>query len=330
MIFKAPEFSTGNRRRKNRRRKHPGRRKETHLLEVKARSRKVKEQRRRVVFSVFCRLVLLASVAGGIYYGGARLLDHLFFSNEDYILKRMNIEGCETLSAEQLLTETKIECGQNLFQINLSKVKKQIEVHPHVQSVEVARILPDQLVIRVVEREPVAWLVPADNRGDPYAVGNSYLVDAQGVLIETKRLYPEYMHLPLITGINVDSLIAGQALDSVELQAALRLIILNNNRLADVPLVIRSIDLSRGYCLEVTDGQHAKYRMSYDGLELQLRKLDLLLEHANVLGRKIESINLVAQRNIPVRFLPVVNAGGEEVVPADGGLPVKRALPATQ
>ncbi len=329
MIFKTPEFFSGGKR-KNKRRKRAGRPREKHLLEVKARSRKVKEQRRQVIFSVLCRLILMVSILGGLYVGGSKLLEHLFFANNEYILRQIKVDGCESLSADALLAGTGIECGQNLFKIKLIQVKEHIEAHPQVRSVEVKRTLPDRLLIRVVEREPIAWVVPDHNQGDPYAIGNSYLVDSQGVLMETSRLHPEFMNLPLITGIDVDALIAGQSLDSVELQAALNLIIINNSRLTEVPLVIRSIDLQRGYCLEVTDAQHTTYRMRFDELEMQLRKLDLLVEHARVIGRRIESINLVARRNIPVRFLPVVNEGGEEVVAADGGLPIKRALPASQ
>ena len=315
-------------RRRNRRRKPARLRRKQHLLEVRARSRKVREQRKRLAFTVFCRFVLLAAVIGGLHYGGSTLFDRLFFANPDYNLVTIEIEGNQSIPGETLLGLADVVTGRNLFRIDIERVRDRLESHPQVQGAEVERILPDALAIRIVEREPVAWLVPGDSEGDPYAVGRSYLVDSHGVLMRTTRLHPEFMHLPLITGLDSEALAAGQALDSLELRAALDLILVNNHRLASVPLVIRSVDLSSRFCLEVTAASHATIRFAYDDPESQLRKLELLVEHAEAIGREIESVSLVPKRNIPVRFLPVVNEGGEELAPAGGALPVRRAMPA--
>lgn len=323
-LFRQP----GRRRPVNRRRKPSRRRKSQHILDVRIRSTKVREQRQRWAIGVVCRLVILLALIGGLFFGGVALLDALFFANEEYTLRSLDVEGCRTLDADEVVAIAEVSVGQNIFRVNLGKARGRIEAEPRIQSASLERILPDRLVIRVTEREPIAWVVPASAEDDPFGVGKSYLVDSHGVLMRTERMHPEFAHLPLITGMDVEALAAGGALDSTGLRAALDLILLNENRLSPIPFIIREIDLSAPYCVEVTDAEHAKVKFDFDNLDEQLRKLDLLVEHARAIGRRIESVNLVPERNIPVRFLPVLNDGGEEIVAGDGALPVMRALPA--
>ncbi len=330
MILRSTTTSrTGTRRKSgNRKRRAPRALKRQHVLEVRARTRKVRTQRTRWLVAVFCRLVILAALAGGIYYGGYLALEKLFFANEQYTLRTIQVEGQSSISREHVLHIAGVEPGRNIFCINLDKVHDKILSDPQIESAEVIRELPDKLLIRIVEREPIAWVVPFDpTAADPYAPGASYLLDANGVLMQTRRLHPEFMHLPIITGLNAGALVAGASETSPELRAAIELIICNATRLSDPPFEIRQIDLSKGFCLVVTDARHGQYSFGFTDIEGQLRKLDLLLQHSRAIGREIESANLLAQRNMPVKFLPVVNEDGRELTPRQSAPQVRRAEP---
>lgn len=327
--------STTTKRPANRRR--PGNRKRKskrtaqgqYLLEVKARSRTVRTQRRRWLVAVGCRLVLLASTAGLLYYGGYLVLDRLFFANQEYTLREIHVEGCRTLTRENVLGIARIEPGDNIFRIGLTTVRERLESDPQIQSAEVLRELPSTIRLRVVERDPIAWVVPfaLGAEEDPYAPGVSFLVDSYGVLMKTNRLHPEFMHLPLITGLEPNALTGVQSAESIELRAAIDLILRNTARLSDPPFEIRQVDVSKGFCMVVTDARHGRYIFGFSEIDAQLDKLDLLLAHSRAIGREIESANLLARRNLPVKFLPVVNGGGEEVVSGQSAPQVRRAQP---
>jgi len=81
--------------------------------------------------------------------------------------------------------------GLKILRLSLDDVRKQVEGIPWVQSATLMRVLPNHLVIRVVERKPVAY----SNVG-----GRVSLVDSEGIFLDK----PEgaYFDFPVITGLD--------------------------------------------------------------------------------------------------------------------------------
>ena len=69
-------------------------------------------------------------------------------------------------------------------------------------------------------------------------------------------------------------------------------------------LQIQSIDVSKGYCLVVTDKQRASITFSTDEIEWQLHRLETVLSYCDKNNRELQTVNLMAQRNLPVTFVP--------------------------
>src|SRR4029077_17729283 len=65
---------------------------------------------------------------------------------------------------------------------------------------------------------------------------------------------------------------------------------------------IREIDVSKGYCLVVTDKNHSKATFSFDNLDTQLQRLEQFLIYSDDAHREIATVNLLVQRNIPVTW----------------------------
>ena len=65
---------------------------------------------------------------------------------------------------------------------------------------------------------------------------------------------------------------------------------------------IREIDLSKGYCLLVTDKNHTQVTFGFDDLERQLQRLEQFLVYSDDSKRELATVNLLVQRNIPVTF----------------------------
>ncbi len=66
---------------------------------------------------------------------------------------------------------------------------------------------------------------------------------------------------------------------------------------------IQSIDVSKGYCLTVTDKQHASVTFSTEEIESQLHRLETVLNYCDKNSRELQTVNLMAQRNVPVTFV---------------------------
>jgi hypothetical protein len=65
---------------------------------------------------------------------------------------------------------------------------------------------------------------------------------------------------------------------------------------------IREIDISKTYCLLVTDKNHSRVMFALNDLEEQLRRLQVFLDYCDNTKQELETLNLVAQRNIPLTF----------------------------
>ena len=174
---------------------------------------------------------------------------------------------------------------------------------PQVDEVEVVRKLPGEIDIRIVERKPIAWITGEKEISDPFQSEVAFLIDARGVLMKERKLLPEYLGLPLITGCTNESLEPGKIVQSVEAKAALELLRLSAASFMQTRFQIREIDLSKGYCLVVTDKNHTRVTVGFDQLEKQIQRLEQFLVYADDSKREIETVNLLVQRNIPVTFM---------------------------
>src|SRR5215510_5516723 len=77
---------------------------------------------------------------------------------------------------------------------------------------------------------------------------------------------------------------------------------LNESNFLQTRFQIREIDISKSYCLLLTDKNHSRVMFALNDLEDQLRRLQVFLDYCDNTKQDLETLNLVAQRNIPVTF----------------------------
>jgi cell division protein FtsQ len=115
---------------------------------------------------------------------------------------RFRIGGAENIQATGLTQVSRADMlpvfgediGRNIFFVPLTERRKQLEAIPWVQRATVMRLLPDQIRVTVVERQPVAFV----RRGQQIG-----LVDADGVLLTMAPAMMAQHHysFPVVTGI---------------------------------------------------------------------------------------------------------------------------------
>src|SRR5438045_4256602 len=279
-------------------------RRQQHLLDVKVRSRKAVQHRNRRLLVVFSKIALVILLAGGIYVGAQVAAKRFFIDNPDYKLNNIEVQTDGTLQRDQILNVAGLREGENIFRVNLARVHERLQELPQVDEVEVIRKLPDEIDIRIVERKPIGWITNEKQIADPFASDAAFLVDARGVLMKEKKLLPEYLGLPLILGCLSESLEAGKIVESPEARAALELLRLSTRSFMQTRFQIREIDVSKGYCLVVTDKNHGRVTFGFNDLEAQLRRLEQFLVYCDDSKQELGTVNLLVQRNIPVTFAP--------------------------
>ncbi|PYL06603.1 MAG: hypothetical protein DME33_13260 [Verrucomicrobia bacterium] len=295
-------FGQRTSRARNRRASNVHRRRQQHLLDVKVRSRRATQHRIRRVMGVLSRMVLPAALLAAVYTGGREAARRLFFENPDYQLKTIELQTDGTLQRDQVLKAANLHEGDNIFSVNLARVHDHIQQLPQTDEVQVVRKLPGEIDIRIVERKPVAWITSEKEISDPFASDAAFLVGPRGVLMQEKKLLPEYLGLPLIVGCRSESLEAGKVVESLEAKTALELLRLCARSLLQTRFQIREIDVSNGYCLLVTDKNHARVTFGFNDLPTQLRRLEQFLSYCDDTKQELGTVNLLVQRNIPVTF----------------------------
>ncbi len=131
---------------------------------------------------------------------------------------------------------------------------------------------------------------------------NIFKVNLARVHVKQKKLLPEYLGLPLILGCSSEALEAGKVVESSEAKTALELLRLSARSFLQMRFQIREIDVSKGYCLLVTDKNHARVTFGFNDLETQLRRLEHFLVYCDDSKQELGTVNLLVQRNIPVTF----------------------------
>jgi cell division septal protein FtsQ len=312
-------------RKQNRRLSTSRQRRQQHLLDVRVRTRKAAARRTQQIFFLFSVLLILGSSVAGIIFGAKRALNAWFFENPDYAVRKIEVTTDGKLGRDTILKTADIGEGTNIFGVNLLQVQERLRSLPQVEESKIQRVLPNKLVIFIQERRPVAWIVVSGSSNIAPTFADAFLVDRRGILLKPRASAPEYAGLPVILGVETSALVAGQALDKEEVKAALELI-RDAAEILQTRLQIQSIDISREYCLVVTDKQRSVITFATDDLVLQLRRLERLMNYCEKNNKELQTANLMVQRNIPVTFVPPVvgetEAGGdvkplEQTKPAD-------------
>ena len=103
--------------------------------------------------------------------------------------------GLTEVSRAQMLPVFGEDIGRNVFFVPVSERRKELEAIPWIEHATVMRVLPDQIRVNVVERQPVAFTRHGQQIG---------LVDANGVLLDMSpaTMAEHHYSFPVVTGIN--------------------------------------------------------------------------------------------------------------------------------
>lgn len=279
------------------------------LLDVKLRSDQVRAGRLRVVW------VLLAIVGGGalafllLWRGGQLALDRLIYQNPSFAVQTIEVQTDGVIALEQLRKWSGVKPGDNLFALDLLRVKRDLEMIPVIKSAAVQRVLPNALRLTVVEREPIAQVVTLRPRAGNGFDRVVYNLDETGMVMQPmdRRLTtdPEGQAndwLPLLTGVNGAELMSGRMMETPQVLAALRLIASFDHSPMTGLADLQRVDVSAPEILQAFTGQGTEVVFAVADLERQLRRWRLVHDLGLRNGRTLSAIDLSISNNLPARW----------------------------
>jgi cell division protein FtsQ len=133
----------------------------------------------------------IASGSGFLLASGALLTVQMLLESGYFGVKLVRVEQQVRVSEGDILDASDIKLGDSLFDLELHMIGRKIEEHPWIARAEVERSFPDQVVIRVVERQARA-IIDLDYL---------YYVDRKGVAFKMLESGDE-LDYPVITGID--------------------------------------------------------------------------------------------------------------------------------
>ena len=124
---------------------------------------------------------------------GAYAVVHYLHTAPLFEVKQISVSGLKRVQENQVLARAGFEAGANIFDIRLEEIREQVEQIEGVRYALVQRVLPDKVVINIVEREPV---------GLGRIRGEVYQFDTDGVILDSDIAIG--FSFPILDGLRFD------------------------------------------------------------------------------------------------------------------------------
>jgi cell division protein FtsQ len=112
-----------------------------------------------------------------------------------FAVATVDVVGNERRSAAEIVAESGLVVGANVFATDLDSARAKLLTDPWVAEAALARRLPDTIVVQITERKPASLV----------ALGDVYLATSDGEPF--KKLEPnDPLDLPLVTGVSPERL----------------------------------------------------------------------------------------------------------------------------
>jgi hypothetical protein len=286
-------------------------------LSVKTRRNEHSARRVRFVATLFgFTLSLFLLILAG-WKGVEFVMREAVYKNPRLAIERIDIETDGVLSFEKIREWARVKKGDNLLGLDLATLKRDLELHPLIETATAEKILPRQLRIVVTERKPLA-VVYLYQSGAPKMnnVLDRVYLDGAGMVIpplqadeRNPAADPNPSALPSLTGFNPRELRPGGFVDSAPIRAALELIGQYERSPAASMIEFRSIDLSSPHTLLARVDPDTEITFAPDNFARQLARLQTTLDFARRQNRTLASLDLAVGNYVPARWIePGTNA----------------------
>ncbi len=245
----------------------------------------------RAIGKTLASVIAVVVVTAGAYLGSIE--SYKYFTACPYFnIDKLSVTGHRAVSETDIMKTIGPILGRNTFALNITSIGEMLKANPWIKNVEVKRILPSTLNIRVIERVPVAIAV----------ISGMWLIDEDAVLLKKISSATDF-DLPKLRGIKTDAkkIKAGASIGREQIKPALDAIAwLDGYRLFGSRL-IDSVSLKSSDRLKIafkdSETQVIVPRKKWTDEIERLFVVDYLLREK---GERIESIDLTFDNKVIV------------------------------
>ena len=157
-------------------------------------ARQEKKKLRRGIILLVVLLVLLIGCVAALWW----LKHRMFEKNPRFTLQHVQVEssgywGKDAVKRNALIRKLDLRTGrQNIFDLDLQKLRKQLRSLPNVADAQLHTELPDTLVINIEERVPRAFLG---------RLNSQLVVDANAMVMNARECFGVHPRMPVIVGM---------------------------------------------------------------------------------------------------------------------------------
>ena len=272
-------------------------------------SRKELTMRRRRVILTGLKWGAGAGVGLWVMVASGKVWQRAFRNSTDYAVGQFELITNGVITGPQVTAATGLRPDQNITELDLGQIRRQLLNLPQVGAAEVERRLPNYLSIRLTERRPAAWLA-CEKQGLRALDSRGLLLDAEGVVFPAGVMLNQYTTLPVIHCADLSSVTNGRPVEIPLVRQALTLVKLMRSQAWTPPMAVEQIQLINRFTMRVQMDTDALFTFHPDDLEKQIARLDAILHKVGNSGAKISSVNLQLERNVPVTFFDPPPAAG--------------------
>lgn len=132
---------------------------------------------------------MVASIIKWIILLTALVASFIFFMMSPlFNITQVTVSNNQKVSSEMIISLSGIQIGENIYKTSSNRIQKRIKENAYIESVTVARKLPNQIELIVKERKPTYML--------EYASSYAY-INNQGYILEIAE---QKLELPIISG----------------------------------------------------------------------------------------------------------------------------------
>ena len=227
----------------------------------------------------------------------------VYRENPQFVVNEILISTDEKHVPKQLILDLlEVRKGDNLIQIDLAEKEEILERMSQIKDARLRRNHPDQLVVDVTVREPVAWIVDEET-GCGAGRWGGILVDHEGYAIECGNMAATYKELPSIEfsqHVRPGNIVSGERIESRELDRAFVLLDALRELPEEFRLTPSRIELRAHFAMNLVARSGLEVLLSNKNIRGQMLKLHYALSESRVNEWDIHNINLMIDKNIPL------------------------------
>jgi cell division protein FtsQ len=233
--------------------------------------KKPRQTRQKLVGRLLVGLKLMALVTVILGFSALFMVGYAAVTRIDYFrTEAIDVRGLSRLSDSTVLTQAKIQRGDNLLAINLALVRKRLLAHPWIAAVRVSREIPATISIDITEHKALAVL----------DLGRKFLINTGG------RIFKEHgpddpQNLPVVTGVAYADISLGNDELTPAMTAVVEVLQISRSGNGTVPydqILEVSVDRKMGVALTAWDDRR-RIKFGFGQFESKFKRVGQLLPH---------------------------------------------------